>query len=261
MRSNLRLLVAATLLILLPGCSSGKAFRPGDTDFPVEVGLAPGQTISVTNPRDSLVVSAIEDSLFVTFSWAEKDPVLRVNGRQAWPGVPEPPPPPPDSASLVPYLSIPFIRDLAGENPDYERLLAAYNAYNEAKVKLYRDIWRLYASRVPHGPSNEAEQVIADAAAQACCELASESELVESCEAPRGELTLHMRGTERTTSLFLVPGDQWVDTPPPAPTSVSRALALDVVKAVVIALRSWNPVHVELGQGRLGVSPKRGGAR
>jgi hypothetical protein len=261
MRSNLRLLVAATLVIFLPGCSSGKAFRPGDTDFPVSVGLAPGQTISVTDPRDSLVVSAIEESLFVTFSWAEKDPVLRMNGRQAWPGVPEPPPLPPDSASLVPYLSIPFIRDLAGENPDYERLLAAYQAYWEARERLSRDIWRLYASRVPHSPSNEAELASANEVAHACCELASESELVESCEAWTDGMDLHWKGTARTTWLILVPGDQWVDTPPPAATSVSRALALDVVKAVVIALRSWNPVHIELGQGRFGVSPKKGDAR
>jgi hypothetical protein len=121
---------------------------------------------------------------------------------------------------------------------------------------------------VPTSPTNGAEQAIANEAAQACCELTSGSDLVDSCEVFVGELMLHIRGTNDKMSVFLDSGDQWTDVPPPPPTSVSQEQALTHVQNIVIALRTWNPCDIELGRGRFEVTGRRipetpggGGAR
>jgi hypothetical protein len=180
-----------------------------------------------------------------------------MNGAQFRPGVPEPESPPPDSAWLASRLSIPFISERAGENPNYERLLAAYNAYGDACTDISRNIRRKYAGLVPNSPTNEAEQAIANEAAQACCELTSGSDLVDSCEVYVDLLKLRIRGTRDKMSVFLEAGDRWTETIPPAPTTIGHREALQWVQEIELIMRTWNPVKVQVYPSSFGVTGRR----
>lgn len=245
--------------LLLPGCTHGQAFRPGETDFPILWLLEDGQSIQVHNLDSTLVLDAGGS---VRLTWSEADPVLRVNGLQVRPALPEPEARP-SLELLLSFADIPFIRERVNGSRDYDSLLPAYEAFGRERRELELRLQREFAARVARYPSSASEEAEMQAAVASCRDLALRSALVEQCESLPGTLTIRLKGVEAPTLVQLQPRSHWVEPRFTATTSITHEQALKFVEAWVVALRTFaRPVTIELGRGRLqidGGRPSKGG--
>jgi hypothetical protein len=243
------LILATLLLTMVPGCGSAQRFRPGVSDFPVSFTLEEGQSVAVHNLDETVELHAGNE---VTFNWAESDPVLRLNGVQIRPAVPEPETFP-THQELMSYLDVTFPRYLVGEDLSYDTMLRAYQLFSAEKAALDLRLRREFAQRVPTWPTSPAGEQLASEAAAACETMARQNTLVETAEAEVGGVKLKLKGAAVRMLVELLPGDAWQE-PVPAGTEISHEHALQHVQNIIVVLRRWNPVEVELGRGRFEVT-------
>jgi hypothetical protein len=252
------LLLAVSTLALANACGRSAIAQPGMGEFPVTVRLEPGQVITVTDAGRGLDLR-LESGDVATFDWNPDAGTLTLNDVQVRPALD----PAVNTTSLPRAMllelldSVPRMRELAGDRLDEETLLRAYHTWVAEKFEVEQSLRDHFAVRVEAPPQTASEREAAERAKNECLAVALSSSLVEHGSAERAGVLIHFAGDLGDTFVELLPrsalgalGEERARLP--------QEQALGHVKAVLMALRAFDPVSIELGQGKFEVTQERG---